>query len=404
MKQKQDWMGWILVLCLLVAPCANAATVMTQQTPEEAEVLGPWINYGGTGMDVIYGALAMPDGGMLLLGDTTSNDGDLMDVRVNTSDNYGDAWAVRTRADGEVVWQWLLGTDDQAYEVFEEAALMPDGNLAIRYMYANGKGITYRVFIVDDSGAQVGEIALPEENSGVALLEDGYVTIGLEPTGGDFDQNLTTLARYDWEGNLRWEREYPDLLHWYVQKFYADGEDLLVTGMWRETFEYSGSVTRLDAQGAVQWHTVLEQTGFGVICALAPLADGGMVVAGMQTDTTQYQNGIQYGLVVRLDAEGEALWSRGLAVDGEDVQFTGALTVPEGILLNGFRFLYAPDGSNLRNEGWFVLMDLDGNVLADYSDGYQSSVLCRYGEDGPAYVAATIDKITAFGFAPVLIP
>ncbi len=69
--------------------------------------------FGGSGQDEFVGVRALPDGGVLLLGNTMSTNGNLTGIK-STTDR--DAWVVRLASDGTIVSQHILGgnQDDTA--------------------------------------------------------------------------------------------------------------------------------------------------------------------------------------------------------------------------------------------------------------------------------------------------
>lgn len=66
--------------------------------------------YGGSDWDRFYGACETEDGGALLVGETTSRDGDVSGWHDSGEMlARADGWAVRIDAEGEILWQRALG-------------------------------------------------------------------------------------------------------------------------------------------------------------------------------------------------------------------------------------------------------------------------------------------------------
>lgn len=79
---------------------------------------------GGTGTDRVYGATNTMDGGYLLVGTTTSADGDV-------SENHGvaDAWVVKLDRNGNIKWEKTFGGSD--LDDFNHVTLTRDGDFVM---------------------------------------------------------------------------------------------------------------------------------------------------------------------------------------------------------------------------------------------------------------------------------
>jgi len=80
--------------------------------------------YGGSMEDKLRGAVAMPGGGFMLLGFTTSNNGD-----VSGNHGQGDVWLVRINSEGSITWQKCIG--GPGYETSNQLILSNGGDLLI---------------------------------------------------------------------------------------------------------------------------------------------------------------------------------------------------------------------------------------------------------------------------------
>ncbi len=83
---------------------------------------------GGTGDDVGFRVFQQADGGYILAGITTSNDGDV-------SGNHGmsDIWLAKTDATGNVLWQSCLGDIDADGSNYSDMVLLSDESVVIAY-------------------------------------------------------------------------------------------------------------------------------------------------------------------------------------------------------------------------------------------------------------------------------
>jgi hypothetical protein len=88
-------------------------------------------------------------------------------------------------------------------------------------------------------------------------------------------------------------------------------------------------VLKFDANGDIQWQKVYknaEREGYSVT-AVEVTNDGGYILAGYAT--TWYENeGLGYGWLLKIDANGEILWQKGYRVKcGDVVEFVHLLSV-----------------------------------------------------------------------------
>ena len=62
--------------------------------------------YGGTGGDILHSITKVSDGGIVVVGNTSSNDGDLGSI---VKRPYGGLWVMKLNEVGEIQWQQSLG-------------------------------------------------------------------------------------------------------------------------------------------------------------------------------------------------------------------------------------------------------------------------------------------------------
>ncbi len=177
---------------------------------------------GGNMGEVLFTGDASMDGGVVAVGWTYSNDGDV-------SINYGgaDTWAVKINSDGELEWEFTIGTDwidkgqaiiqtsDGGYLIassssFHENAI---GNITcIPHTYGWAEGILFKL----DSNLKVEwqKCYGGSDNDGItALIEvsNGYV-FGAYVNSNDGDisgwhgANDIWIVKLDFNGNIVWQK------------------------------------------------------------------------------------------------------------------------------------------------------------------------------------------------------
>lgn len=368
----------------------------------------PLGTYGGSGTDLVMDGIALADGGFLLVGSTLSNDGDVAD-RVHTSQNYSDAFAVRTDAAGEVLWTLLMGDTENAYEQFGAVSVLPDGQYLLTYWYGAAEGEHVRAFVVDDTGAIVDEWTMPEGASQVLGTGDGLLAITLSDVAAQdhaFEYEYLqgkTLTRIDTAGETVFTAEMPDLLPMRIISAIQDGETLWLIGDWREAQPYSGAVVAIGGDGEIVMQEVLPAENYGGLKTAVLMPDGGLVAGGTLSTTMDGETLRFYGHAVSIGPEGSVRWERlreemdaemefhsalrlghafGDSVPSEDSQRNPSLAGEEVLLAGSY---HSGDGSG-ENGSWLWLLNADGETVQEGFVPVYTPLLLQ-GADGTVYLA-----------------
>jgi hypothetical protein len=148
-----------------------------------------WIKcLGGAHVDELYSVLENNDGDFILMGRTSSVDGDLAD-RIYPQGDI-DAWVAKIQSDGTSVWQKTYGGSyiDIAYS----GLLLPNENIVVcgasqsndRDLSSNNGGYDFWVFEIDKSGALVNNKSFnyggskDDEAKNIISTNGGYMVIG----------------------------------------------------------------------------------------------------------------------------------------------------------------------------------------------------------------------------------
>lgn len=175
--------------------------------------------YGGSDADVATRLLAASDGGFLMLGSTTSADGD-----IECSGFFSHAWALKVDSVGNVQWQTCLAGDsngsgaevNQAVETADGGYLLVGSTYAQQGIWSENHGQT-DFFAAKLNGA--GEVewlhcyggSQVDEAWAVKTAPDGnYVIAGMsKSTDGQVSTGSTGqvwVIKVDGDGNLLWNR------------------------------------------------------------------------------------------------------------------------------------------------------------------------------------------------------
>lgn len=113
--------------------------------------------------------------------------------------------------------------------------------------------------------------------------------------------------------------------------------------------------------------TYLPDTGSSYFSTLLPLPDGGFLMAGTCSDSVA---GFSDALVVRTDASGETIWSTRYGKQGFNEEILSAQLHPDGgFVLCGFLERIVGPFQNLRSDMLLVRMDDNGEILWTKSVG-----------------------------------
>jgi len=269
---------------------------------------------GGTGGDYLWNGAATADGGVVAIGRTTSNDGD---VKIH----FGswDTWIVKLSADGKTEWGYIIGTDffdigqaiiqtsDGGYLAGSNSIILQGGigNISCippSYEYVTG------VLTKFDAGMNIQWqhcYGGSNHNSIHCIIEidDGYIFTGsthsMEIPGYHYEgESDVWVVRIDLDGNIIWQRAYGGWRYEVAHNIIAtaDGGFIVVGNTYSKHGDVSGNhsttehnpdiwVFKINSDGVLQWQqcfggSVNERCDYGVV----KKSDNNFVIAG----TTNY--------------------------------------------------------------------------------------------------------------------
>lgn len=293
---------------------------------------------GGTGSDGASAITATDDGGYVVAGTTTSNNGDV-------SGNHGgsDAWVVRVNSAGTIVWQKALGGtgEDQVLAITK----LTDGGFVVA-------GITY---------SNDGDVSGNHGASDlwvVKLNSTGNIVWQKALGGSDVEWGFGITATTD-GGIVAVGREQSN-----------DGD---VTGNHGGLFSSDFWVVRLNNAGHLVWQKTLGGTRIDEAFAVTALSDGGFAVTGF----TRSSNGDVTGLhgtdftdiwVVKLDVSGNLVWQKALGGSRDEFARTITATADGGLVVAGRAQSNNGDVSGLHDEDdkddiWVVKLTGTGTIV-----------------------------------------
>ena len=255
---------------------------------------------GGTGSDFAEDIIQTSDGGYMMVGNTTSNDGDV-------SGNHGglDYWVVKLTSSGNISWQKCLG-----------------GSM---YDYA------YSIKQTSDGGYIV---------AGDVSSNDGDVS----GNHGSFDYWIVKL---DGTGKITWKKTMggageddahdiqPTSDGGYIVAGFSNSIDGYVSGN-HGGFDYW--IVKINALGGIIWQKSLGGTQTDYAYSIKQTSDGGYAVGGYEYskdgDVTDNHGNYDYW-VVKLNNLGALIWQKTLGGTNNDYAYSLQLTSDGGFLISG---------------------------------------------------------------------
>ncbi len=202
--------------------------------------------FGGNGLDQFWDASLTTDGGIVAVGWTDSDDGDV-------SQYYGgwDTWVIKLDSTGEKQWDFTIGTSigfeygqaiiqtsDGGYLVGISANPEGDGNVTCIPHSYNAEGILFKL---DSDGNEEWQQCYGGSNhDGITLLTelpDGYMFGGYTAS---FDGDLTGcgnhggtdmwIGKTDFGGNSLWQKCYGGSKGDFLNNFFCEADGIFISG------------------------------------------------------------------------------------------------------------------------------------------------------------------------------
>ncbi|NII29389.1 hypothetical protein HB364_30190 [Pseudoflavitalea sp. X16] len=335
--------------------------------------------YGGTEMEEFFCAVATSDGGIIAVGRSTSDNGD-----VSGNKGQEDGWVIKIDAKGDKVWQKTLGGSDR--DVVSYIVPTADGNFLIA---AGGSidgdfaGVGWiddsKIFKIDGNGNILLKKSVPGEVYSITpATGGGYVFVG--ESANDFsvtktDENLTVLWQKTYGGSgYEWASSVVEASdNGYIVAGYSDSQNGHISGnkglgdFW---------IIKVDQNGNLVWEKSYGGTAYEYCYSITKAQDGGYVVvggavsndgdiSGHHGNSSGYVNDATDAWVIKLDVNGNKLWSKVFGGTQDD-KFTYITPAQGGgFLLSGSSRSKDGDITNLKGvrDAWVVKLDENGSMI-----------------------------------------
>lgn len=286
--------------------------------------------YGGSDYDDFGAVRNTADGGYIMAGGSSSNDGDL-------SNNHGgsDFWLVKTDANGAIQWQKNYGGPD--YEKAADVRVCQDGG----YIMAG----------------------FSESNSG-------------DVTGnhGDYD---VWVVKTDASGNLQWQKSLGGSSYDAANSLLAlnDGSFIVCGYTDSNDGDASGNhgdddvwIVKLDASGNIVWTRCVGGTTSDVAADVEAVGDSSYLFS-CYSKSDNGDVGDNYGYwdywLLKTDLDGGIQWQKNFGGALNDVCYAAKPTPDEGYVLTGYSESLNLDVSGNHGKKDYWVVKLEGLVGVD---------------------------------------
>lgn len=341
---------------------------------------------GGSLKDDAYDVRQTADGGYVLAGEVGSNDGD---VTVNHGST--DAWVIKLDTTGTITWEKALGGSDieiaYAVQQTNDGGFVVAGTTTSNDGDVTGNHGDYDAWVVklDDLGNITWQRTLGGTDSDQALAiqettDNGYVLVGKTTSDdgdvtGNHGSNDVWVVKLNDVGNITWQKTlggtFSDIAYAVQQTmdggYVIAGKTISQDGDVMGNHGYSDAwVVKLDAMGSILWQKAIggsdddnayavQETSTGYVFAGSTKSNDGDVIGN---------NGYWDAWVVKLDPMGNIIWQKALGGSDWDNAYAVMETTDGGYVVAGKTRSNDGDviGHNGDHDVWVVKLNDQGNV------------------------------------------
>lgn len=358
--------------------------------------------FGGISYEGSQGMCLASDGGVVISGTAVSDDGDVTGHH-SGGDQGWDFWIVKTSKEGTLEWQSCIGgsgdeyarrvnkTTDGGYIVGGESS-SNDGDvkgnhgsndfLAVK-LTANGTTEWAKLYggSLDDQGREI-----------IQTTDGGYIFVGYaQSSDGDLTLHYGDSDNYDYwvvkmssTGDIEWQKtlggtsddfarsvcEAPD--GGYLVAGYSNSTDEVVSGHHGDNTTSDIWIVKLTSNGTMEWQKSIGGSQDDGPWSIKESSDGGFLITGYTFSNDGQisgNHGAEDALLIKLNTNGTIEWQHCYGGSGGDYS-NDIIPVSGGYLIAGSSS--SNDGDLTGNHGssdfWLFLVDTSGNHL--YSKNY----------------------------------
>lgn len=323
---------------------------------------------GGSSPENAMAVRTTPDGGCIILGNTSSNNGDISDPP-----GYIDLWVVKLDAQGNISWEKTFGSNNTDYP--GSIALSNDGG----YVITGTVGSCNRDVVCTNPDDSLWIIKL--NSSGILqwqktygnnygdyiqnTADGGYVIAGkTNVNSGDCD---AVVLKIDSNGNQQWLKIFGGDHQQEVLSIMQTNEgEYLVAFKDTQISSFDTTILKLATNGDLIWQKNIGSILGDRIYDMQIAADGNYILVG---DIYNIDDGFHGGLdafLIKTTPDGEMLWQKSYGGTSTDL-IKSVVALPDGgFAASGFTQSNNSgdvSGPHPNYDAWFFRVDAAGNLL-----------------------------------------
>lgn len=359
---------------------------------------------GGSGDDYGNNVLQTPDGGYIIVGWTTSVDGDV------AGSHGADMWVLKLSAAGDLIWQKPLGgshsemgycirkTFDGNY-IIAGATSSDDGDVA-----TNHGSYDFWLVKLSPAGDLIWEKTYGGTGSDYGMAveqtsDGGYIITGMTGSNnGDVSGSHSVgfysdvwVIKVNSVGTMEWQKCYGGTLDERALNIKQTPDGGYIFAAWSTspngdiTDHHTGTqydndywVVKINATGSIEWQKSIGGAANDRPSRLLIAPDGGYIVAGSTNSTdgdvtwTHGFSNYDYWLV-KLHSDGSLAWQKTMGGNENDAAASVCATSDGGYALIGFGGSVSGDITNWYGQGdYWVVKVMAENAVENTN--YQASI------------------------------
>jgi hypothetical protein len=301
--------------------------------------------YGGSLLEEGHSVRQTNDGGYVFAGFTQSFGAGNNDYYLVRSDADGDTLWTRTYGGSSSdVARWVQQTDDNGYIIFGNTASFGAGSNDLYLVKTDSLGDTLWTRTYGGSNSEEGQCAQQTDDGGYAVCGNSS-TFG--PGGLD-----VYVVKTDGNGDTLWTRAYGGSATDVAMEIQQTSDGGYIVGGYTGSFGAGGFdfyLLKLDADGDTLWTRPYGGTANDQAFCVAQTDDGGYIMGGY---TQSFGAGARDFYIVKTDSVGDTLWTRTYGgTDNEDCQ--------ELVQTDDRGYAFAGHTTSFGNEWEFYLVRAD---------------------------------------------
>jgi hypothetical protein len=361
-------------------------------------------SFGGSGVDIARSVLQTTDGGYIIAGRSSSDDGD---VSGNHPDDDGypstDFWIIKLDNNGSLQWQKCLGGSNyeeaRAVQQTTDGGFIVGGYTSSNDGHVSGNHGSSDFWIVKLSSAGnmewqkcLGGSGLDQASSLQQVTDGGYIIVGgAQSNDGDVSGNHGEsdywIVKLNVSGDIEWQKSLGGSNNDYATDMLqsSDSGFIIVGSSSSNNGDVTGNhgesdywIVKLNVSGAMEWQKSFGGSNIDYATGIAQSSDSGFIIVGGSSSNNGDVTGNHpdnYGYttidywIVKIDSSENLQMQSSLG--GSDVDFANSIhpTSDDGFIVMGLSSSNDGDISNSYDgEDYWVVKYSCGGSQTFYAD------------------------------------